>query len=51
MLTGLTLANGTGWSPDGATMYHFDSRTERIRHCGSQFREPPQAGSDRLNAT
>jgi sugar lactone lactonase YvrE len=30
VLTGLTIANGIGWSPDGATMYHVDSGTARV---------------------
>ena len=27
VLTGLTIANGIGWSPDGSTMYLNDSGT------------------------
>jgi sugar lactone lactonase YvrE len=30
MLTGLTISNGIGWSPDGDTMYLADSGTGRI---------------------
>lgn len=30
MLTDLTIANGTGWSPDGSLMYFIDSATSRI---------------------
>jgi sugar lactone lactonase YvrE len=30
MLTGLTIANGIGWSPDGLTMYLNDSGTGRV---------------------
>lgn len=29
-LDGLTIANGLGWSPDGARMYHVDTPTRRI---------------------
>jgi sugar lactone lactonase YvrE len=30
ILTGLTIGNGIGWSPDGATMYLADSGTGRV---------------------
>jgi sugar lactone lactonase YvrE len=30
VLTGLTISNGIGWSPDGRTMYHSDSGTGSV---------------------
>lgn len=30
VLTGLTLSNGLGWTPDGATAYHVDTPTGRV---------------------
>ena len=30
ILDGLTIANGIGWSPDGASMYYIDTPTERV---------------------
>jgi sugar lactone lactonase YvrE len=30
VLTGLTISNGIGWSPDGATMFLVDSGTSRV---------------------
>jgi sugar lactone lactonase YvrE len=30
MMTDLTISNGTGWSPDGSSMYFIDSATSRV---------------------
>jgi sugar lactone lactonase YvrE len=34
VLTGLTISNGIGWSPDGATMYLADSGTGLVEAFG-----------------
>jgi sugar lactone lactonase YvrE len=34
VLTGLTISNGIGWSPDGATMYLADSGTGQVEAFG-----------------
>lgn len=31
LLTGLSLSNGLGWSPDGKTFYHIDTPTNKVR--------------------
>jgi sugar lactone lactonase YvrE len=41
VLTGLTISNGIGWSPDGATMFLSDSGTARV----DAFRFDPASGA------
>jgi sugar lactone lactonase YvrE len=45
MLTGLTISNGIGWSPDASTMYLNDSGTGRVD--AFRFDGPSGAISDR----
>ncbi len=45
VLTGLTVANGIGWSPDGETMYLNDSGTGRVE--AFRFDAPTGAISER----
>jgi sugar lactone lactonase YvrE len=41
VLTGVSVSNGLGWSPDGATMYYVDTRTGGV----DAFDHDPDTGS------
>ncbi len=44
---GVTVSNGTGWSPDGKLMYYIDSPTRRIDVCRTEIGPHGQVPVDR----